>query len=67
MSNETKAREREDRRKRLNDALAINSLGGSEPTEFAKELFEKYVNGEITVEEAVNILTKKHKIEPINK
>lgn len=67
MSNPTKIREREERRKRLSEALAINSLGGSEPTEFAKELFEEYVNGEIAVEEAVNILTKKYKIEPISK
>lgn len=56
-----KMNKREIRRKKVNDALAINSLGGTEPSDFAKELLEKYVEGELKAEEVTEKVIEKYK------
>ena len=47
--------------KNLKDAMAINSLDGVEPTDFAKALYLKYANGELEAEEVTKKLIKKYK------
>lgn len=55
-------KERTEREKRYHEALAINSLGANaEPTEFAKELFQQYINGEIEQKEIIKILVEHYK------
>lgn len=44
------------RRKEVNDALAINSLGGVEPDKEVLELFERYANHEVDYDELSRLI-----------
>ena len=52
---------REEREKRVKDAMALASLGGSSPTEECKALFDKYINGEMELEEIEEAILAKYK------
>ena len=42
---------KEQRRKEIQEGLALNSLDGAEPSLEAKAIYEEYINGSITFEE----------------
>lgn len=42
---------KEERQKRLNDALAISTLDCKEPEPKAMELYQKYIDGEMELDE----------------
>lgn len=42
---------KEERQKRINGAIAIQSTGGGLPTPKAMELYQKYIDGEMELEE----------------
>ena len=61
ISEEEKAR----RRKAINNGIALNSLDGIAPDEWALAMYEKYIEGEFTFEkleqQLIEILTKTDK------
>ncbi len=42
---------KEERQKRINGAIAIQSTGGGLPTPKAMELYQRYIDGEMELEE----------------
>ena len=50
---------REERQKRINDAIAISMLGAKAPSEEAMELYQKYIDGEMEVYEVKEVLIEK--------
>ena len=52
---------REEREKRVKDAMALASLGGTSPTEECKALFDKYIDGEMEMEEIEETILAQYK------
>lgn len=52
---------KEERQKRLNGAIAIQLTGGGEPTPKAMELYQKYIDGEMELEEIRQEILKNYK------
>lgn len=42
---------KEERQKRINDAIAISMLGAKSPSKEAMELYQKYIDGEMELDE----------------
>lgn len=57
INNSTK----EERQKRINGAIAIQSTGGGLPTPKAMELYQKYIDGEMEIEEIRQEILKNYK------
>ena len=56
INNSTK----EERQKRINEALAISTLDAKPPTEEDMKLFQRYIEGELELEEIQKILIEKY-------
>ncbi len=56
MSNMKNNTSEDERRETVRKAAALSSLGAGPPTEFAKELFRKFIKGEIEHEEMTRII-----------
>ena len=52
---------REERQKRINDAIAISMLGAKAPSEEAMELYQKYIDGEMELDEVKEVLIEKYR------
>lgn len=52
---------KEERQKRVDGAIVVGMLDGKEPSVEAKELFQKYVDGEMEVEEVQRKIVEKYK------
>lgn len=52
---------REERQKKINDAIALSMLGAKAPSEEAMELYQKYIDGEMELDEVKEVLIEKHK------
>lgn len=52
---------REERQKRINDAIALSMLGAKAPSEEAMELYQKYINGEMELDEVKEVLIEKYR------
>jgi hypothetical protein len=53
---------KEERQKRLNGAIAIQMTGGPHPSKEAMELYQKYIDGEMELEEIKNILIDRYTV-----
>lgn len=53
---------REERQKRVNGAIAIQMTGGPAPSKEAMELYQKYIDGEMELEEIRKILIEKYTV-----
>ena len=54
--------ERQSRMRALQGARAINAIGGGPPpSNYTEQLYARWVNGELTIEEIVDTLTKHSK------
>lgn len=65
MSNEKyliKNSTKEERQKRINDAIVISMLDSKEPTKEDMELFQKYIDGELELDEINRILIEKYTV-----
>lgn len=51
----------EERRKFVDDAIALSSLDSAQPTDFTKNLYEKYIKGELELSEIKNIVQSRYK------
>lgn len=51
----------EEREKIVKDGFALASLGGTSPTEECKALFDKYIDGEMELEEIKETILAKYK------
>ena len=51
---------KEERQKRINEALAISTLDAKPPTEEDMKLFQRYIEGELELEEIQKILIEKY-------
>ena len=56
---------REEREKRVKDAMALSSLGGTSPTEECKALFNKYIDGVMELEEIKEDILAQYKKENV--
>jgi hypothetical protein len=52
---------KEERQKRLNGAIAIQMTGGKAPTKEAMELYQKYIDGEMELDEIQKLIIEKYK------
>ena len=52
---------REEREKRVKDAMALALLGGTSPTEECMALFDKYIDGEMELEEIEETILAQYK------
>ena len=50
----------EERQKIVDDAIALSSLDSAPPTDFTKDLYEKYIKGELELSEIKNIVRSKY-------
>lgn len=65
MSNEKyliKNSTKEERQKMLDDAIAISLLGAPAPSQEAMEIYQKYIDGEMELEEINRILIEKYTV-----
>lgn len=53
---------KEERQKRVNGAIAIQLTGGSAPSKEAMELNQKYIDGEMEIEEIKKILIERYTV-----
>lgn len=53
---------KEERKKIINDALAMSTIDAGEPSEETKRLAQRYVDGEIEISELQQIIIKKYKV-----
>ena len=51
----------EERRKIVDDAIALSSLDSAQPTDLTKNLYEKYIKGELELSEIKNIVQSRYK------
>ena len=51
----------EERRKIVDDAIALSSLDSAQTTDFTKNLYEKYIKGELELSEIKNIVQSRYK------
>jgi hypothetical protein len=51
---------KEERQKRINDAIAISMLGAKPPSKEAMELYQKYIDGEMELDEIKDKLIEKY-------
>ena len=51
----------EERRKIVDDAIALSSLDSAQPTDFTKNLYEKYIKGELELSEIKNNVQSRYK------
>lgn len=52
---------REERLKRVKDALAISTLDCKEPEPKAMDLYQKYINGEMEIDEIKEVLIEMYR------
>jgi len=52
---------REEREKAVRNALAITKINGGQPTEETVELFQKYINGEMELDEIEKQMIERYK------
>lgn len=52
---------REEREKRVNGAIAISMIDSKEPSKEDKELFQKYIDGEMEISEVLKITLDRYK------
>lgn len=50
---------KEERQKRIDDAIAISMLGAPAPSQETMELYQKYIDGEMEIDEIQRILIEK--------
>jgi hypothetical protein len=53
---------REERQKRVNGAIAIQMTGGPAPSKEVMKLYQKYIDGEMELEEIRKILIDKYTV-----
>lgn len=52
---------KEERQKRLNGSIAIQMTGGKSPTKEAMELYQKYIDGEMELDEIQKLIIEEVK------
>lgn len=52
---------KEERKKRVKESVAISMLDAKEPSEYAKENYNEYINGNMELDEVLRKVIKKHK------
>lgn len=52
---------KEERQKLVNGAIAIQSTGGGLPTQKAMDIYQKYIDGEMEIDEVLEEVLKNYK------